>query len=573
MAPTWPSIIPLGATTSAPAAAWASGDALVELERGVVEHVARRARARRSARGRCTRRGRDRRSARARRRRRRARHAAPPAPRRRDPRPRSPGVLSRRDPEEDHPRDPERHQPLGLDDQRVDGVLHLARHRRDRGRRRRCPPARTAGRRGRRRRGASRPPGAAAPGCGAAGASGAPGTRAAAGTVGGGSAMAVQPTRRCRHRGPKWPTSSATMPSADAPQASCTPAPAGRRGPPRPWSARCRRRAGATVSGAPSGSATPRTPSPRSVAVNDDGVAAATRASSVGLGRRTGRRCGRPRPAEPPIPCPRGPSTSVPGERSAQGNRTRRLACRPAAGNSSTRPRALCSAGTRSGSTPAMRAARRRWPARPRPPSTGPSVRASRSSAMKRSTALTEVSTTQSVLLHLGRRGPQARRHRRRGRPGAVSGSSITVAPARSSAVDEAPGARARAGHHHRPARQRPRLHRCGGCDRRRARPPDRSRSRQGGPRSTSARPASVVRATRSDGVVPRAITATGVSGGRPPRSRASAMAARVVMPIRIDERPAGPGQRLPVRAAARVRPARRRDPSPPSPTTPGRAG
>ena len=39
MAATWPSIMPLGATTSAPAAAWASGDAPVELEGRVVEHL------------------------------------------------------------------------------------------------------------------------------------------------------------------------------------------------------------------------------------------------------------------------------------------------------------------------------------------------------------------------------------------------------------------------------------------------------------------------------------------------------------------------------------------------------
>ena len=90
MAATWPSIIPLGATTSAPASAWARATRSVQLERGVVEHLARRARARHSARGRCTRRGRGRPSAPVRHRRRRAGRAGPPARRRRDPRPHCP---------------------------------------------------------------------------------------------------------------------------------------------------------------------------------------------------------------------------------------------------------------------------------------------------------------------------------------------------------------------------------------------------------------------------------------------------------------------------------------------------
>ncbi len=59
-----------------------------------------------------------------------------------------------------------------------------------------------------------------------------------------------------------------------------------------------------------------------------------------------------------------------------------------------------------------------------------------------------------------------------------------------------------------------------------------------GDPRSTAPRPDSVVRATRCAGVVPRAITATGVSGERPPRISASAMAARVAMPMRMTSVP-----------------------------------
>ena len=80
-----------------------------------------------------------------------------------------------------------------------------------------------------------------------------------------------------------------------------------------------------------------------------------------------------------------------------------------------------------------------------------------------------------------------------------------------------------------------------------------------GGPRSTPARPASVVRTTRWAGVVPRAMTATGVSGARPPRTSASAMAARVVMPMRITSVP-------PARASA----SQSGPPAPPaSPTRP----
>ena len=59
-----------------------------------------------------------------------------------------------------------------------------------------------------------------------------------------------------------------------------------------------------------------------------------------------------------------------------------------------------------------------------------------------------------------------------------------------------------------------------------------------GGSSSTPARPASVVRTNRSAGSVPRAITATGVSGARPPLSRASATASRVVIPMRTTRVP-----------------------------------
>ena len=80
--------------------------------------------------------------------------------------------------------------------------------------------------------------------------------------------------------------------------------------------------------------------------------------------------------------------------------------------------------------------------------------------------------------------------------------------------------------------------------------------------RSTAARPASVVRTTRWAAVVARAMTAAGVSGDRPPAMSASAIAARVDMPMRITRVP-------PARASASQSGAPA--PSPPSapPTRP----
>ena len=64
IAPTWPSIIPLGATTWAPAAAWATAIEAYRGQRRVVVDRRRTAAAPRSARGRCTRPGTGRSSAR-----------------------------------------------------------------------------------------------------------------------------------------------------------------------------------------------------------------------------------------------------------------------------------------------------------------------------------------------------------------------------------------------------------------------------------------------------------------------------------------------------------------------------
>ena len=104
MAPTCPSIIPLGAQMSAPASAWATATSRVQLDRGVVVDLAAGRRARRSGRGRCTRRGRGRPSARCGRRRRRAGRAGPAARCRRDPTPRSPRASLWRHAEQDRRR-------------------------------------------------------------------------------------------------------------------------------------------------------------------------------------------------------------------------------------------------------------------------------------------------------------------------------------------------------------------------------------------------------------------------------------------------------------------------------------
>ena len=201
MAATWPSIMPLGATTSAPASAWASATRRVELEGGVVvdlavgaEHAAvavvgvlveaevghehdlvahRVAQRGQGAAGRS----------------------------RRGPRPRCPWAsLVAGHPEEDQPGDAQRGQALGLDHQRVDGVLHLAGHGGDGHAARRCPRARTAGPPGRRRQGGSRPPAGAAPGCAAAGAGGGRGSPPASQRTS--CRPSSQPTVRSAPRGP-----------------------------------------------------------------------------------------------------------------------------------------------------------------------------------------------------------------------------------------------------------------------------------------------------------------------------------------------------------------------------------
>ena len=236
----------------------------------------------------------------------------------------------------------------------------------------------------------------------------------------------------------------------------------------------------------------------------------------------------------------------VPGARSAHGNRTRRAPAPPApparptpstpsaSGNSSTSPRALCSAGTRSGSTPSRRSASA--VAGPTAAtSTPPRARASRNAPMKRSTALTEVSTTQRLSCTDAAAAASAAPPSA-GSTCRVRGNSRAVAPARSNA-STSPRARpaARVTTTVRPANGPPDT--AGESWRPRAATGPTTMT-AGGPRSTSANPASVVRATRWDAVVPEAMTATAVSGGRPPCISAAAIAARFVMPMRITSVP-----------------------------------
>ena len=258
----------------------------------------------------------------------------------------------------------------------------------------------------------------------------------------------------------------------------------------------------------------------------------------------------------------------VSGERSAQGNRTRRFGARSGAGNSSTRPRALCSAGTRSGSTPASRSASA--VAGPTAAtSTGPSARASRSSARKRSTALTEVSTTQRWSPH-----PAAA-----ARSAAPPSDGIDLAGQRRARAPCAP-ARSSASTRPRPAGPnaspppcgppaapaRPAA-RCAGAERGHRTDHDDGGWAQVDPvQAGQGRARHPLRRRR-----PRSITATGVSGGRPPQQRLGDGGPRGHA-HQDDERPARPGQCLPVRAPFGAWLADR-GPSPPSPTRPGRAG
>ena len=277
------------------------------------------------------------------------------------------GVLAGRHAEEDEAGHAQRDQALGLDHERVDGVLHLTGHGRDRDRLRRFPPARTAGRpdrptprrasatsrrsagvrRRRRRRRAGNPPG-----------------------VGADVASAIRSSLRAASppSGPRSAISSSTMPWADAPQASCTPrSPAARAasavvGP----DAHDVRRRGHRLAGRASRSATNACTA--EVAVKRQRVGCGHPVAAAPARARGAARCGRPRRAatsQPFWPSPLGDGVGrqvgareqdAPGAAGRPRRGTPRRAhahcARPAPGRARRRPGA----------------ARRPWPVPRRPP-------------------------------------------------------------------------------------------------------------------------------------------------------------------------------------------------------------
>jgi hypothetical protein len=144
----------------------------------------------------------------------------------------------------------------------------------------------------------------------------------------------------------------------------------------------------------PSGPSGPHRPGRGGLAVN---VTASAGHRSPGAPARVAATApsDRPRRGAPPSPSPpnRREWSAEPGRRTGTGPDSER-AGRELSGTRPTNPSALCSAGTRSGSTPV----RRNASAVAGPTAATrvePNARASRSSPMKRLTALTDVKTTQ----------------------------------------------------------------------------------------------------------------------------------------------------------------------------------
>ena len=216
-------------------------------------------------------------------------------------------------------------------------------------------PSRTKrGRPGRPARDGPRRPADAGPACGAAGAGAARGSRPQQGSRSPRPKPSVQPTGRRRPRvpGPRSARRRCPGPRQPGPRVRCRARPPG---PPRQWSARGRRRAVAGKRPAIRGAQGHERVHARGGGERQR-VGPATMSSSAGSG------CGthgaiRLHDVHLPTLAGRAPSGTVAGARSALGNRTRREPMRPRSGNASTSPRALCSAGTRSGSTPVRRSA------------------------------------------------------------------------------------------------------------------------------------------------------------------------------------------------------------------------
>ena len=180
------------------------------------------------------------------------------------------------------------------------------------------------------------------------------------------------------------------------------------------------------------------------VAVNVSASAAATRSSRAGLGRGRAARCDRPPRVGRPNPSHASPSGMVSGARSAHGNRTRRgvIAAR-GAGNSSTRPRRAVLGRHQVGFDAGRRAARPPWPAHRGHEHAEPSARASRKCAHEAVHRVDRRQHDPVVRADIGSRRPATPHRRRTGRPGA-SGAAPTSwrRPARARRPGRGAGAR-----------------------------------------------------------------------------------------------------------------------------------
>ena len=347
-------------------------------------------------------------------------------------------------------------------------------------------------------------------------------------------------------------------PAAEAPQASWTPArPAARAASAvvGPMHTTC----GGTGTAAPSGVRSATNACTEEVAVKVMRVR--RRPPGEQFGRRASRAapCGTPRRGSPSQPLSRRPARRVSGARSAHGNSTRRGTSAVEVGEATPpAPRALCSAGTRSGSTPARR----------------------RASAVAGPTAATSTEPSARGVAQLGH---EAVDRVDRGEHHPSARGHATAAAARSAAPPSA-GSTCRSGG----ARSRRRLPRASASTSPSARRPERvtttMRPARGPPRRRRRRswaPSAATGPTTITAGGPRSTSARArqrrahhaLRGGGAPRDHRHRRVRRAPAPDeRVgdggpgrhahedDQGPAGPSQRVPVRAlraAAGRRPGR----------------
>ena len=299
---------------------------------------------------------------------------------------------------------------------------------------------------------------------------------------------------------------------------------------------RCTRRGTAAAPARPPRCAAPGTPAPPKVAVNVRASAAATRSSSAGSGaRRATVRYASTRRTSQPFAA--SPAPMVVGREVGGGEQHTALAARHRVAGTPRPGRARCAAAghqVRLDAGAAQRVGRGR-------PDGGHQHRAEGAGVAQRAhEAVHRVDRGQhhpGVVPARPPRRPAAQRRRPPGRPG---GSAAPRAPWRRPARARPPGPG--------PARRRGSRPRCA----RPAAPPAAARrpvqaerghrshhddGRCGPGRRRPDRPTSCAPRART-AVVPCAITATGVSGARPPCTSAAAMAARVAMPMRMTRVP-----------------------------------